>query len=229
MANSQKQLIINHCSLRPPKSSIQPKLSTILDLFMQNKANFKKVKFYITKYMTKDYENGTLGVLRKTKPNKANSKPIKANLKNAKNERKPSINKEIRKMLNWAIYENKANSNPKQTQFLINELRTMNNQIIKNKPKLSCVASGQARTNPTSKPKYAAPRITCKNRRNRGMGKTPREKVMNYSTMIFFLSTFAGSDAAYYMVGNRDLCNVKWGACCLRKKSKETRKQDAFA
>jgi hypothetical protein len=43
---------------------------------MQNKANFKKVKFYVTVEVTKDYENGTLGVLRKTKPNKANSKPI---------------------------------------------------------------------------------------------------------------------------------------------------------
>jgi hypothetical protein len=36
-------------------------------------------------------------------------------------------------MSNWAIYENKANSNPKQSQFSINELRTMNNQLIKDK------------------------------------------------------------------------------------------------
>ena len=51
-------------------------LSTILELFMQNKANFKKVKFYVNEDMIKDYEKRTLGVLRKTKPNKANSKPI---------------------------------------------------------------------------------------------------------------------------------------------------------
>jgi len=112
MANSRKQLIINHCSLRPPKSSIQPKLSTILDLFMQNKANFQKVKFYATYEMTRTYEKRTLGEVGKTKPNKANSKPIKANLKKSQNERKPSINKGIRKMSNWAIYKNKANSNP---------------------------------------------------------------------------------------------------------------------
>ena len=87
MANSQKQLIINHCSLRPPKSSIQPKLSTILDLFMQNKANFKKVKFYVSKEMKKNYEKWTLGEVGKTKPNKANSKPNKANLPDAQNER----------------------------------------------------------------------------------------------------------------------------------------------
>ena len=54
---------------------------------MQNKANFQKVKFYVTNEMKKDYEKWTLGVTGKTKPNKANSKPIKANLKNAKNER----------------------------------------------------------------------------------------------------------------------------------------------
>jgi hypothetical protein len=112
MANSRKQLIINHCSLRPPKSSIQPKLSTILDLFMQNKANFQKVKFNVSEDMIKDYEKRTLGEIGKTKPNKANSKPIKANLKNAKNKRKYSVNKGIRKILNWVIYENKANSNP---------------------------------------------------------------------------------------------------------------------
>jgi hypothetical protein len=100
MANSQKQLIINHCSLRPHKSSIKPKLSTILDLFMQNKANFQKVKFYITNEMKKNYEKRTLGEVGKTKPNKANSKPIKANLKKGQNERKSSYNRGIRKMLN---------------------------------------------------------------------------------------------------------------------------------
>jgi hypothetical protein len=50
---------------------------------MQNKANFQKVKFYVTVEVVKDYKIGTLGVIRKTKPNKANSKPIKANLKKA--------------------------------------------------------------------------------------------------------------------------------------------------
>jgi hypothetical protein len=55
---------------------------------MQNKANFQKVKFYVTKVLTKGYVQWTLGVLRKTKPNKANSKPIKANLLKAQNEHK---------------------------------------------------------------------------------------------------------------------------------------------
>ena len=55
---------------------------------MQNKANFQKVKFNVSIAMKKDYEKKTLGVIGKTKPNKANSKPIKANLQKAQNERK---------------------------------------------------------------------------------------------------------------------------------------------
>jgi hypothetical protein len=84
---------------------------------MQNKANFQKVKFGVTKVITMDYAKWTLGVIGKTKPNKANSKPIKANLKKCQNERKPSINKGIRKMSNWVIYKNKANSNPNKANF----------------------------------------------------------------------------------------------------------------
>jgi hypothetical protein len=49
-----------------------PNVSTKNDIIMQNKANFKKVKFYATYEMTRTYEKWTLGVLRKTKPNKAN-------------------------------------------------------------------------------------------------------------------------------------------------------------
>ena len=76
MANSQKKLIINHCSLRPPKSSIQPELSTILDLFMQNKANFKKVKFNVSKEMKKDLRKKDTWCDRK---NKAKQSQFKAN------------------------------------------------------------------------------------------------------------------------------------------------------
>jgi hypothetical protein len=84
---------------------------------MQNKANFKKVKFYATYEMTRTYEKWTLGVIGKTKPNKANSKPIKANLKNAKMNVTKEITKDYEKMSSWAIYENKPNFDPKQTQF----------------------------------------------------------------------------------------------------------------
>ncbi|MHC4109791.1 MAG: hypothetical protein ACYSUY_01875 [Planctomycetota bacterium] len=52
------------------------------NLFMQNKANFQKVKFNVNKVLTRAYEKRTLGERGKTNPIqsqfKANSKPIKA-------------------------------------------------------------------------------------------------------------------------------------------------------
>ena len=48
-------------------------------LFMQNKANFRKVKLNVTDLLTVDYENKTLGKRGKTKPIQSQSKPIKAN------------------------------------------------------------------------------------------------------------------------------------------------------
>jgi hypothetical protein len=47
---------------------------------MQNKANFRKVKFNVNKVLTKDYEQLDTWSIRKTKPIKPNSKPIKANI-----------------------------------------------------------------------------------------------------------------------------------------------------
>jgi len=57
-----------------PSTTVENPLQ--ISSFMQNKANFRKVKFYVNKEMPKDYENKTLGERGK---NKANSKPIKAN------------------------------------------------------------------------------------------------------------------------------------------------------
>ncbi len=52
-----------------------------IKLFMQNKANFRKVKLNVTKVLTRDYDKKDTWSIRKTKPIKANSKPIKANSK----------------------------------------------------------------------------------------------------------------------------------------------------
>ena len=64
-------------------------------LFMQNKANFQKVKLNVNKVLTKDYEQMDTWSIRKkqsqTKPNKANSKPIKAN----SNPNKPNFRANI--------------------------------------------------------------------------------------------------------------------------------------
>jgi hypothetical protein len=58
-----------------------------IHLFMQNKANFRKSQMDVNLFKIKRYAKRTLGGVGKTKPNKANSKPIKANLPDAQNER----------------------------------------------------------------------------------------------------------------------------------------------
>jgi len=85
------------------ESSLQNKL------FMQNKANFRKVKLNVNNVLTRDYDRMDTWSIRKTKPIqsqlkpiKANSKPIKANSKPIKAKTKPI----------------KANIMPKQTQIL---------------------------------------------------------------------------------------------------------------
>jgi len=43
---------------------------------MQNKPNFRKTKMNLNSYLTTDYENERLADTGKTKPIKANTKPI---------------------------------------------------------------------------------------------------------------------------------------------------------
>jgi hypothetical protein len=53
-------------------------------LFLQNKANFRKVKLNVNKVLTKDYDEMDTWSIRKTKPIKANKSqlnPIKANFR----------------------------------------------------------------------------------------------------------------------------------------------------
>ncbi len=51
------------------------------NLFMQNKANFQKVKFDVNRVLTKDYDQLDTWSIRKTKPIQSQLKPIKANSK----------------------------------------------------------------------------------------------------------------------------------------------------
>jgi len=52
-----------------------------IKLFMQNKANFQKVKLNVNKVLTKDYEQMDTWSIRKTSQFKANSKPIQSQFK----------------------------------------------------------------------------------------------------------------------------------------------------
>ncbi len=50
-----------------------------INLFMQNKANFRKVKLNVNKVLTRNYDQLDTWSIRKTKPIQSQSKPIKAN------------------------------------------------------------------------------------------------------------------------------------------------------
>jgi hypothetical protein len=56
-------------------------------LFMQNKANFQKVKLNVNKVLTKDYDQMDTWSIRKNKPN---SKPIQTQLKPKQSQNKPN-------------------------------------------------------------------------------------------------------------------------------------------
>jgi hypothetical protein len=85
--NQRNQRLIN--DLRSTKVYVRKN-----KLFLQNKANFQKVKFNVNEVLTKDYDRMDTWSIRKTKPIKANQsqlKPIQSQFK--------------------------ANKMPKQTQF----------------------------------------------------------------------------------------------------------------
>ncbi len=65
-----------------------------INLFMQNKANFQKVKLNVNKVLTKDYDQMDTWSIRKTKPiqtqYKPNSNPIKAKTNPIQTQNKPN-------------------------------------------------------------------------------------------------------------------------------------------
>ncbi len=77
------------------------------------KPNLKRAKMNINLTLTKDYEKKTLGERGKKQ---SQTKPNKAKFKKAKMNVTVFYIKDYENISNWAIYENKANFNPKQTQ-----------------------------------------------------------------------------------------------------------------
>ncbi len=75
------------------------------NLFMQNKANFRKVKLNVNKVLTKDYDRMDTWSIRKTKPIQSQLKPIQSQLKPIQSQLKP------------ILCQNKANSNPNKPNF----------------------------------------------------------------------------------------------------------------
>ncbi len=62
------------------------------NLFMQNKANFRKVKLNVTKVLTRDYVQMDTWSIRKTKPIQSQLKPIQSQLKPILCQNKPNSN-----------------------------------------------------------------------------------------------------------------------------------------
>jgi hypothetical protein len=60
-----------------------------INLFMQNKANFQKVKLNVNQVLTKDYDRMDTWSIRKTKPIQSQSKPIQSQLKPIQSQLKP--------------------------------------------------------------------------------------------------------------------------------------------
>ncbi len=75
-------------------------------LFMQNKANFRKVKLNVNQVLTTDYDTLDTWSIRKTKPIQSQSKPIQSQLKPIQSQLKP------------ILCQNKANfKSPKSSGF----------------------------------------------------------------------------------------------------------------
>jgi hypothetical protein len=83
------------------------------NLFMQNKANFRKVKFNVNKVLTKAYDRMDTWSIRKTKPIqtqfKAKTNPIKANSNPIQTQTKPNKPK-LRNDKN--LHENRRGRSP---------------------------------------------------------------------------------------------------------------------
>jgi len=96
----QQKLINNRLYSTLVENSLQ------INLFMQNKPNFRKAKMNVNIYHTKIYQNET--AFRRVK-NKPNSNPIKPNLKRAKINANDFITKDYRKKDYFVVRINKPN------------------------------------------------------------------------------------------------------------------------
>ena len=77
------------------------------NLFMQNKANFQKVKLNVNRVLTRNYDQMDTWSIRKTKPIQSQLKPIQSQLKPIQSQLKP-----IKANSKPILTQNKANSNP---------------------------------------------------------------------------------------------------------------------
>ena len=78
-------------------------------LFMQNKANFKKVKLNVTKVLTKNYVQMDTWSIGKNEPKRTQNEP---KFKKAKMNITSILTVDYENISNWAICENEPNTKP---------------------------------------------------------------------------------------------------------------------
>jgi len=108
---SRQELVPGVCSLAflpgilsRPSTFVENPLQ--IDLFMQNKPNFRKSQMNLTPYKSTAYENKSNWTLGQSKPN---SNPIKPNLRKAKMNINLTITKDYRKKDDFLVRINKPN------------------------------------------------------------------------------------------------------------------------
>ncbi len=87
-----------------PSTSVEDPLQ--INLFMQNKPNFRKSQMNVKSYNTMDYENKRDWTIGQNKPN---SNPIKPNFQKAKMNVNLTLTKDYRKKDDFAVRINKPN------------------------------------------------------------------------------------------------------------------------
>jgi hypothetical protein len=107
---------INPFNLRNPRLINDLQLRKItyekINLFLQNKANFRKSQVSLKLYITMGYAKWTLGQIGKTNPNEPKRTQNKPKFKKVEMNVTYIIKKDYENISNWAICENEAKTNP---------------------------------------------------------------------------------------------------------------------
>jgi len=124
------------CALMPlwicPFSSTNVEDSLQINLFLQNKPNFRKAKMNVSIYHTKAYKNET--AFRRVK-NKPNSNPNKPNCQNGKIDAKCVLTKDYRKKDDFSVRINKPNFRNGQNERKLNYNKGLQKKRLFSHPK----------------------------------------------------------------------------------------------
>ena len=116
--------------IRHTSTSVENPLQ--IDLFMQNKPNFRKSQMNVNIYNTKDYENISDWTLGQNKPN---SNPIKPNLRKAKMNVSLYVIEDYRKKDDFSVRINKPNFRNGQNEHKLTDNKGLQKKRYFRSPK----------------------------------------------------------------------------------------------